>query len=169
MRSIAIIGTRDPSSLQAQIAKHAAEELSKTFRIRTGGADGIDTIAMENSIPANLDVFLPWASYNRGKVPAGCNIIVYNPNKDHNWTRSVRQFHPAPNNLTRGAIALHARNYGIVAEANIVLALPGPSGQGGTGQGIRVAKGMGITVVEVWKNHTASVSSVMEDLNRLLS
>jgi hypothetical protein len=89
-----------------------------------------------------LDVFLPWASYNKDIIPQHARITVADRQKHARWFDSVWEAHPAPGRLTRGAFALHARNYGIIEDAAIVVAFPGPNGAGGTGQGIRLAQAL---------------------------
>lgn len=52
--------------------------------------------------------------------------------------------HPASWHLTPAARALHARNYGILEQADVVVAFPRDGKEaGGTGQGIRIARAMG--------------------------
>lgn len=79
------------------------------------------------------------------------SLEVYDPRPHRAWTGSVRTYHPAPERLTRGMFALHARNFGIVANAVAVIAAAKDSAQGGgTGQGIRIARGLGIPVIDLW-------------------
>jgi hypothetical protein len=149
-RSAAIIGTRNPDADQILIARDAAKWCNaKQLRVRTGAALGIDMVAM--TYATKLTVVLPWASYNRNIIPPHAEVLVYDPSKHDPWTESVARLHPAPLALTRGAISLHARNYGIVEPVSVVFALPDERGEGGTGQGIRVAKSLGIPVIEYRK------------------
>ncbi len=145
----AIIGTRSPDEAQITVARNLATAITLIggHWVHTGAADGIDTEAMVGSRPDRLKVFLPWASYNRGSIPVGATVVVYDPSIHAEWTRSVSAYHPAASRLSRGAFALHARNFGIVESCAGVIALPGADGGGGTGQGIRIANGLGIPVV----------------------
>ena len=169
MPSIAIIGTREPDANQAGLASGLAEVLSvvHNWRISTGGAFGVDLAAMQGTAPGYLTVVLPWESYNLGIIPAHANRLVFNPRIHSKWADSVNQFHPAPDRLTRGARALHARNYGIVDGANIVVAMPDESGGGGTGQGIRVAKSLGIPVIQI--NRGSTIMSLDDLVRQVLS
>lgn len=93
---------------------------------------------------SQLYVFLPWYSYNSKYREGGGNFITYNPVFHTAWTESVHEYHPAPHNLKQGAFKLHARNYGIIKNTQVVVAMPmSLSDVGGTGQGIRIAKGLG--------------------------
>lgn len=149
---VAIIGTRTPDEYQAAAAEEAAQEISRMgFIVTTGAAFGIDTKAMLGTAPGSLEIYLPWATYNSHLIPKHASIIVYNPAEHVSWTTSVGRFHPAPKKLSRGAFALHARNYGIVSPTKLVLAMPDAQGEGGTAQGIRIARGLGIPVIEVRK------------------
>lgn len=149
-RCYAIIGTREPDEEQKTVALNLACAIAIIggHRVHTGAAYGIDQKAMEGTSGKNLTVFLPWASYNRGIIPPGATIVVYDPTIHAHWARSVATYHPAPRNLTCGAFALHARNYGIIEGCAGVIALPGPDGGGGTGQGIRIARALKIPIIQ---------------------
>jgi len=149
----AIIGTREPDEAQELIAKTLAFAIAviKGKIVRTGGANGIDTKVMEATGGRNLEVYLPWNSYNRSSIPVGAHISVYNPNIHRAWLDSVRIYHPNYDRLSHGATLLHARNYGIVGGCKGVVALPGEDGGGGTGQGIRIAKGLKIPLLQANK------------------
>jgi hypothetical protein len=146
--SLAIIGTREPDDFQYDTAEDLARYVSTEFgmRVRTGAANGIDHQAMKGTMAGKLDCCLPWFSYNRSIIPAHANCIVYDPWHDRAWSESVDKHHPNPDKLTRGARALHARNYGIIAPAYAALAFPGRGESGGTGQGIRIARDLGIPI-----------------------
>jgi predicted Rossmann-fold nucleotide-binding protein len=144
---IAIIGTRNPDAAQIALASAASAELSAAgHTIVTGGATGIDHAVMWNCAHGLLNVCLPWEAYNNAIIPEHAHISVYSERRHPVWHESVAKYHPNPTALTRGAFALHARNYGIVEGAHVVLAMPGKA-DGGTGQGMRIAKGLGITLL----------------------
>ena len=168
--SLAIIGTREPDLFQIDLAQEVAWTLSTQLgvRIRTGGADGIDYLAMMGTHPGMLDVFLPWGSYNRGKIPSLAACTVYDPKHHPLWTESVTKYHPNPAALSRGPFALHARNYGIVDGATACLALPGRDGSGGTGQGIRICRGIG-TPIGVHSKGTLTVQSAQDVMQKLIA
>lgn len=146
----AIIGTRKPDEAQIEVAKTLAFAISclRRFKVRTGAAYGIDKIAMEGTGGRNLEVYLPWESYNRDIIPPQATVVVYDPKVHVSWTASVKRFHPNPFILSHGATCLHARNFGIVSGCKGVIALPDETGGGGTGQGIRIAKALGIPIVQ---------------------
>lgn len=155
---VAIIGTRTVTKdmpLYEMLAEWSRILLEKGVIVRTGAADGIDSAAMEGAervqntdLRRNLHVFLPWASYNRNRVPIGASVFIYDPKIHQAWTNSVSKYHPNPAALSRGAFALMARNYGIIAHpdpVSAVIALPtSVSALGGTGQGMRLAEDLGI-------------------------
>lgn len=146
---VAIIGTRKPDENQELAAFELARRLNSAgIRTRTGAAFGVDNACMRGSVPSMLSVVLPWASYNREIVPAGCERIVFDPRVHDHWNKSVDKYHPKPSALTRGARALHARNFGIIEPCVAVVAMPDENGGGGTAQGIRIAKDLGISVFQ---------------------
>lgn len=172
MSSVAIIGTRAPDKLQTQYAAALASELSyrHDVTIATGGAFGIDQAAMTGAKLDRLMVYLPWRSYNQSIVPwTVATIVVADPAQHPAWFASVDQYHPNPSALTRGTRALHARNFGIVQDRTLVLAFPNDQGGGGTGQGIRIAKGLGVPVLQFERGSLIPpYSAVLADILQLL-
>lgn len=149
---IAIIGTRVPTDWQYECARFLAEKLSELgHTIHTGAADGIDHAAMQGTPYQSIRLFLPWETYNEKLIydtypdhDQSVYGLVYDPTVHISWRDSVTKYHPHPEALTKGSFALMARNYGIVENCGLVLAFPKVANQGGTGQGIRIAKGLGI-------------------------
>lgn len=146
-RVVAIIGTRHPSPEMRELMV----KISRAFRdlgwhLATGNADGVDGLARDvwnETAPERVMLFLPWREYNANRIHPANTVVVYDPSVHHDWTHSVWVYHPAPDRLTPGGIKLHARNYGIVQAADVVIALPNDGVEGGgTGQGIRVARSM---------------------------
>ena len=142
----AIIGTRRPTAEAAGLCR----KISAAFRdagweLVTGNADGIDGIARDTwneTYPERVTLVLPWAGYNRDKIHPANKIVVFNGQPD--WLLSVKLYHPAYARLSEAEVKLHARNYGIVVSADVVIAFPKDGTEsGGTGQGIRVAKALG--------------------------
>jgi hypothetical protein len=111
-----------------------------------------------------LNVFLPWVGYNATIIPHGARITVFSPRDHKEWAESVLRFHPAADRLTRGAFALHARNYGIVRPTRLVVAFPDEKGRGGTGQGIRIAKYFRIPLMQF--NKSSAMPSVNEVIDQ---
>lgn len=164
---IAIIGTRDPDDKQTDAVVQLIKYLSilPNVTIATGGAIGIDSIAMNNA--KQLEVYLPWGGYNRGTIPAHAKSIVYNPAVHGEWTASI-SLHPAQNRLSAGARSLHARNFGIVKDCDLVLAFPNTSGEGGTAQGIRIANKLGIHVMQFNKGSDIDMGKLLLDIRTVL-
>jgi DNA recombination-mediator protein A len=138
--SVAIIGTRDPDADQIKAAETVAYKLSWHYdcTIHTGAAAGIDHAAMRACRRGNLYVYLPWKGYNRDLIPEHAIVEIYDPRAHKDWTASL-VLHPASHKLANGPRSLHARNYGICAGRDLVLAFPRSDGGGGTAQGIRIA------------------------------
>jgi hypothetical protein len=149
-KAFAIIGTRKPDEAQKEVALHLAFAIAvlRGQKVRTGAAYGIDHKAMEGTRGNNLQVYLPWGSYNRDIIPRAATVVVYDPQLHTSWTDSVYRFHPNPPVLSHGAMCLHARNFGIVSGCSGVIALSDETGSGGTAQGIRIAKALGIPIIQ---------------------
>lgn len=144
--AVAIIGTRQPTADMAGLCR----KVSVAFRdigweLVTGNAKGIDSIARNvwNKIcPERVTLVLPWPGYNRDRIHPANVVVVYSG--QGKWYKSVRQYHPAFDQLTDYEVKLHARNYGVVELADTVIAFPRNGEEsGGTGQGVRVARALG--------------------------
>ena len=144
---IACIGTREIVSDERRMLEEIGAWLvSMGYIISTGNALGSDQAFARggNSVnPAAVELWLPWESYERAaRVPG--NVVHKSPQL---WMHELSQLeHPAWDRLSQGARRLHARNAGIVKGCTLVVALPGLSRPGGTGQGMRLAKRLGIPV-----------------------
>lgn len=142
---LAVIGTREPAPEVVSLC----ERICVAFRdlglsLVTGNAMGIDGIARDiwnESAPEMVTLVLPWPGYNSKLIHPRNHIIVYDGQEA--WKDSVKKYHPAAGRLSSGVFKLHARNFGIIEAADIVIAFPSNKpGGGGTGQGIRIARGM---------------------------
>jgi hypothetical protein len=75
---------------------------------------------------------------------------VFHSEQHPDWLASVTQHARATERLDARITKLYARVFGIVAPAEIVLALPLRSeAVGGTGQGIRIARALGKVVLDL--------------------
>lgn len=147
-KKVAIIGSRRITEKQFAYLTSVAEAfVRRGWTVTTGCADGADYAAMvgaRNVDPDQLEVYLPWASYNDKYHKGGGSFAVYDPKIHDEWTESVHKYHPAAKNLKQGAFKLHARNYGILSDVDVVVAMPmSDEDLGGTGQGMRIAKELG--------------------------
>ncbi|WP_073167402.1 hypothetical protein [Desulfofundulus australicus] len=142
----AVIGTREPNSRMARLCEAVCRKLRDAgYYLATGNALGIDNIARDTwneRFPERVILYLPWAGYNAGGIHPRNRVIVFSGQRD--WLESVRKYHPAPDRLSSAAVKLHARNFGIVKSADLVIAFPRSiSKPGGTGQGMRIAEALG--------------------------
>lgn len=186
---VAMIGTRSLDAVPKEVVRafqHIAQAIGRSNGVvRTGAAKGADQIAAEACLKADgyVRLVLPWASYEetwRQQIhrayPDRVFETVYQPDRHPEWAESVRMHHPAPERLTRGAFALHARNYGIIigrrTPAVAVIAVPKslePGQEGGTGQGIRIAHAHRIPVVNLLQiYHTAGIEAVYQSASDAL-
>jgi hypothetical protein len=156
MRATAFIGTRDLKALPAEwveLYRLAVKHVVLLHQdIVTGAAVGADQLAAVTCLELGGQVHLklPWSTYEAGWVsemkarfPGQVHLEVYDVQQHPAWAVSVSQYHPAPGNLSRGAFALHARNYGILEAIQNVVALPSTKpGGSGTGQGLRIGRAL---------------------------
>lgn len=152
MPTVAIIGTRQPSQEQAAAAELLARTLSADgVYITTGGADGIDRLAMQGTLPGFLKVFVPWAGFHTELIPSHANRVIAERVEHARWFDAVKKYHPAPAKLSRGDMALLARNCGIIEGADLVVSFSNERGTGGTGFGIKLAAVLEIPILNCKK------------------
>lgn len=165
-RRLAIIGTRDLDGWRSR-SPHTVSVLAAVAAsspvdwITTGACAGVDQFAAECRLRAGgkVELYVPWPGYEFVWVKRMLDtygldrvrVNPYTPSLHGDWTASVAQYHPNPASLTPAARNLHARNYGIVLRAEAVVALPSLSAIGGTGQGMRVARGLHRPVMDMSK------------------
>ena len=155
MKRVAMIGSRRVNDKQFSYMTSVAKAFAKrNWVICTGCAEGADYASMLGADKDHLDVYLPWKSYNshiQDLVPA--RYVTFSKFKHQEWIDSVHKYHPAPERLSRGAMSLHARNFGILNGVDAVVAMPiSDTDTGGTGQGMRIARELGIPLFVVCKN-----------------
>jgi hypothetical protein len=154
MKSVAIIGSRRINDHQFNYIVDIAHAFAeRNWKIRTGCALGADYASMigARSGGGNPSLYLPWLSYNKHLRSPNDDITVYDDRLHQSWTNSVSNFHPAPSRLSQGAFKLMARNYGIIEGADLVIAHPmSLTDLGGTGQGMRIARDLGIPLFNVF-------------------
>ncbi len=162
---IAIVGSREPSAAQRRFARIATLlALNYGFDVSTGAAKGIDNIAMDLAKDKAL-VYLPWSGYNSDLIPSDAKTVVYNPEIHNKWTKSVHKLHPSGDNLKQGAFKLHARNFGIIEGASLVIAFPSDKpGGGGTGQGIRISEYLKVPLITIPPNYETKYVRSLEKL-----
>lgn len=126
--------------------------------IRSGGAQGTDqrVLTMAARHGGQVEVILPWNGYEydwveRFVASFGCLVttITLDVRKHADWMCSVDTYHPAAARLSWAERKIHARNFGIITDTAAVFALPQPPERGGTAQGMRAARGLGIPVFNI--------------------
>ena len=126
--------------------------------IRTGASTGCDQVAAQAALDVGgrVELVLPWPRFQSewvrtmaGKYPGRCQVEVFDAARHPNWLTSVVVYAHPGEVITNTARKLYARVYGIVAPTEIVLAMPLVAERGGTGQGMRIARGLGKVVLDV--------------------
>mgnify|MGYP001609557640 CR=1 FL=1 len=161
MQRYAVIGTRHLAQIHRESLKFFNRAIDWTVAqnavLVTGGAVGADRLAAERAAGQKgaVDLVLPWFGYELswvedfvGHYGGLIQTVTLEPTRLYyqHWMDSVDKYHPASAGLSRWERLLHARNYGIVEGASAVFALPQPPERGGTSQGMRIARGLGIPV-----------------------
>jgi predicted Rossmann-fold nucleotide-binding protein len=161
MKIYAGIGSRRLSLCESDFCHDIGKWMAKEgWTLKTGACTGADQAFAEGALSGGGKVilWLPWYDYERdwtrkAMISGMVTTRVLEPS-DTAAMESVDQYHPNPGALTETTRRLHARNYLITRGCRFVVAYPKTkNGQlGGTGQGIRVAEGLGIDVVRLDKS-----------------
>ena len=167
------IGSREtPSDVLTLMTALGAALGSLGYTLRSGAAQGADT-AFEigaRSVKASTEIFLPWRRFNN------------HPSSTFGASKTAHEiaarFHPAWDRCSRGARALHARNthqvLGLSCNHPSLFVLCwtiGGTGQGGTGQALRIARHHGIPIYDFGDPRIAERASkhTPEELARCLA
>jgi len=156
MRTYAGIGSRKLNVDEWEMCSKVGHWLAKQgWTLHTGAAQGADQAFAEGALKAQgkVSLFVPWPSYEYKwtEIARARGAERFTLQYWHKEAfASVDQYHPNPSTLKDTVRKLHARNYLIISECKFVIAFPKPDPQGnlgGTGQGIRIAEGLGIPVI----------------------
>ena len=136
------IGARStPPDVLVRMERLAVELRERGAWLRSGHASGADS-AFECGARERACLYLPWAGYNGPVLEA--EHVMRAPLSDA--LRISARFHPAWDQLSRGARALHGRNAHILLGCRLravvdVIVCWSPNGAitGGTGQALRMA------------------------------
>jgi hypothetical protein len=163
-RRVACVGSRrlndDELAECYELGKYLAGE---GYVVTTGGAEGADLAFAHGCLSefGHVIYYLPWEWSNWGHISTLCtrgsyDMVWYNPDWHQRWTEIGRKCHPNWHNLSDKGKKYHARNAGIMIgedeEHEIVeriYAYPSPDRRGGTEQSFRMAKYLGIHIVNM--------------------
>jgi hypothetical protein len=170
MKLYAGIGSREtPQHIIIMMQQIAALLTIDGYTLSTGAAKGADQAFADgaNKAHGHIHLHLPWLNYEEAwrKHLHYVKLFVLE-DKDTEAFNSVSIYHPAFEKLTRGPIALHARNYNILTKPNpvefIICYTKGGQFTGGTGQALRIATHQGIKIYNL--GHNATLTAIMESI-----
>ena len=151
--AVACIGRRQITPEQRDsLEMIGAWVLEAGFLLSTGNAPGSDQAFARgaNRIdPHRVVLHLPWPRFESDSICKGNRVLV--AGECRKYASVAETHHPAWSRLSQGARKLMTRNVSIVDSVVAVIALPNPerAGDGGTGQGMRVARAAGIPVIDL--------------------
>ena len=138
------------SSISATLARHG-------FTLRSGGAQGADTACERGCdfLNGTKEIYIPWSNFNGRKFREG--VII--PFQDEKWEEAYKiasKYHPAWERCSEGAKKLHMRNVAQILGSDlkspsrfVICWTKNGSGQGGTGQALRIAKAYNIPIYDL--------------------
>lgn len=148
---VAGIGTRDlHDDDRALLESWGILFAKRGIDLRTGNATGSDHALAEGIRRGggHPTLLLPWAGYNEDQIHS--DDIVEVPSLTSTEMELCIAAHPKWHVLKQGARKMMMRNVAILRGVSAVYALPSDNiGGGGTGQGMRAAKLMGLPVFDL--------------------
>lgn len=149
-RAYAGIGSRrtpkEILDLMVQIGEWLAR---KGYTLRSGGADGADSAFERGCDKAKgaKEIFLPWRGFNNNPSP----LYTIDPVA----MNMAAGYHPAWGRCSPGAQKLHARNVhqvlGKTLKSPVKFIVCWTDGTGGTEQALRIARHLGIKIVNLYE------------------
>ncbi len=142
------IGSREtPTALEPVIAQIATTLDSQGYILRSGGADGADTMFERHAI--HKEIYLPWRGFNENTsnlYTATADAFVL-----------AQKYHPAWDKLSQAAKKLMSRNcYQILGQdlktpvEFVICWTKDGRASGGTGQALRIAEDLKIPVYNLY-------------------
>jgi len=152
-RYVAGIGRRELTALQqAFISDMATRIVQANITLTSGNAIGCDqAFAKGARVHGTVELYLPWANYERAKMPVGQQYWTANQATPAH-IEAAKNAHSAWDHLGQGVRRLMIRNAMIVMRfdkpVSCVYAFPSyhKPGWSGTGHAMRVAASLGIPV-----------------------
>lgn len=106
------VGARSTPKEMLDIIQNVASVLGKQgWVLRSGGANGADS-AFEtgcDAVQGSKKIYIPWSGFNN-YIPDGMSVMTLDQGNRDGAIDIIKDVHPAFNRLSRGALALHARN-----------------------------------------------------------
>lgn len=123
------VGSRDVSEEEWDTMVGIAEWLAKSFKLRSGKAEGSDS-AFEYGVsisgfPSNKEIYIPWPKFEGNQIP-GEKICLDRPDSvNYAFSRKyAKEIHPAWEKLSVGARRLHQRNIHQVLGRDLAVPVP---------------------------------------------
>ena len=168
------IGSRGtPAGVLADMTKMAGWLARTGWHLSSGGAAGADSAFASGAPAGRQTLFLPWPGYNGCRGP-DCRVL--SPSQLSACMDIAAGLHPAWRRCSSGARKMHARNAAILLSASldrpvhaVVAWTAGGRVEGGTGMGIRIARGRGIPVLNLGEMTPRAVCERLRDIRRSVS
>lgn len=168
MKAYAGIGSRATPAPTMKAMRIVAGKLSEKYTLRTGGADGADSAFIEGA-KKNMEIYIPTNGFNGFYKNKNKYVITEIP--DDAFTLA-EEFHPAYYKLSPFSKRLMARNCMQVLGRNlndpvdfVVCYTRDGKASGGTGQALRLAKSLNITIYNLFSDK--KYASLKKRLNSL--
>lgn len=173
-RAYAGIGSRETPPAEIARMKAVGALLQRQgWTLRSGGAHGADSAfergadraAKEDGTQARKEIYIPWRGFqNRSDREPGV-ILASDLPKAKEAMEMARRYHPAWERLSQSAKRLQSRNShqmlgrGLDDRSSVVICwTEGGAIKGGTGQALRIARDLGVPVLNLgearWRDVT---------------
>lgn len=161
---------RTPEIVLAQMFS-IAEQLSDSWVLRSGHADGADMSFEQGCISGNgkMEIYVPWFGFNG--APTDHEDYI-RPKASKELAEYASRFHPAWDKCSDAAKLLHMRNVcqiigldGLTPATMVICYTKGGSGAGGTGQALRIAQAHNIPIFDLGLPGDAIKHQLIEFVN----
>lgn len=168
---IAGIGSREtPQDILVEMQKIGMWCFFDKHWVRSGHADGADW-AFERGAQDQCIAYLPWDGFNK-HLESNAHLRVVKPNC--HTIKITKEFHPAFDKLSYGALCLMCRNVCQVLGQSldspvdaVVCWTKDGEASGGTGQAMRIADSRGIKILNMKHDEYNTADKVIHALRSL--
>lgn len=177
MLAYAGIGSRKtPANILEAMTRIASQLADQGWLLHSGGAQGADQ-AFAKGAREKAIIYLPWDGFQGQHIDPLANpdlnpsYVVLEGMDFLECKATAMRIHPRSSRLSGGAVKLHARNVAIIegtrhsSEVKAVICWT-PRGKivGGTGQGLRQAKELGIPIYNLATLNESTLMGYMASL-----
>lgn len=170
---VACIGSRGLSAQELDLCRELGKlVVGAGHELHSGNAPGADQAYARggNEVdPSRVFLHLPWDGFEKRSIQPANRVEVYPFGNMRFYVDIAAASHPYWSRLKSGVRRLHTRNASILVPhqqaVDVCVAWPSSKpGGGGTGQGMRIAKRLGIRLIDLTRTDPLQVIRWLKDV-----